>query len=176
MYYPRGGHYCALLYWAAVICILFTWHWSSATICIVLLPVIMVLFWGAVIMLYSIVKACLGAASEETAHSNMALPSASPCICLDQGLHTSSTHKCLKTNLTSTLQSDTQRHWGETGFKGLNFSELWGTETFDFYCDRHNRHIYIQYPRTELQYRQSAAYVYNKLLQCETQQAQGNDM
>ena len=37
-------------------------------------------------MLYSIVKACLGAASEEMAHSNMALPSASPRICLDQGL------------------------------------------------------------------------------------------
>lgn len=41
-------------------------------------------------MLYCIVKAFLGAASEEMAHSNMALPFASPCICLDQGLQSTS--------------------------------------------------------------------------------------
>lgn len=60
-------------------------------------------------MLYSIVTARLGAASEEMAHSNMALPSASPCMSLSRVTeYTSSAHKCLKTNLTSTLQSDTQ--------------------------------------------------------------------
>lgn len=37
-------------------------------------------------MLYSIVKACLGAASQQMAHSNMALPSAALCMCSDQGL------------------------------------------------------------------------------------------
>lgn len=63
-------------------------------------------------MLYSIVKACLGAASEEMAHSNTALPSAFSLYMSGSRVtkYTSSAHKRPKTNLTSTLQSDTQSY------------------------------------------------------------------
>lgn len=62
-------------------------------------------------MLYSIVKAGLCAASEEIAHSNMALPSASLYMSGSRVTkYISSAQKCLRTNLTRTLQSEIQSH------------------------------------------------------------------
>lgn len=124
-------------------------------------------------MLYSIVKACLGAASQEMAHSNMALHLCCSLYVLRSGayeIHLVCTQR-LKTKLTGTLQSDTQSRRGETGCKRSPFfSEQQRILTFYPLLGAHVKYLLRQ------QYCHAAVYVYCKLLQCEPHKAQGYDM